>query len=299
MILAFSGNRFLAEEAARAALAARGLHLRDLPRLGGDEVSAENLAPLLTPGLFGEAAALVDLEGVRPDKALLSALATPGALVVVLDPLGAATRIKHYEQHGEHQASPAPSRPADIAGWVMTRAKGQGLKLEREAAQYLAEVFADDLAGIAAELNKLEYLAGPFNRALLQKVVGREPPGDSFAMLGAATTGQVAQAQAQLGRLLDGGEDPFRIMGAVVWQYSLVARAVGLLQQGGRLSDNDAAQQLGVKPYPAKKALEVARKLSEARIRSHLRHILAADLAMKRGQEAGKVLERLLVQLSL
>lgn len=299
MILAFGGSRFLAEEAARQALAARGLHLRDLPRLSGEDVSAETLAPLLTPGLFGEAAALVDLEGVRPDKALLAALATPGALVVVIDPAPAPTRVKHYQQHGEYHATPAPSKPSEVAGWAAQRAKEQGLKLERDGAQYLADVFSADLAGIAAELNKLAFLSGPFDRAALQRVVGREPPGDSFAMLGAATTGDVKQAQAQLKRLLDGGEDPFRIMGAVVWQYSLVARALALQQELGRVSDNDAAARLGVKPYPAKKALEVARKLSEKRIKEHLTHILETDIDMKSGQDSRKVLERLLIRLSL
>ncbi len=299
MILAFSGNRFLVEEAAREVLAGRGLHLRDLPRVGGDDVTPETLATLLAPSLFGESAALVDLEGVRPDKALLAALATPGALVVVLDPLGAATRIKHYEQHGEHRAVPAPVKSGEVAGWASARAKQMKLKLEREAAVYLAEVFGADLAGLSAELNKLVFVDGPLDRETLRRVVGREPPGDSFAMLGAATAGRTAEALKQLRQLLASGEDPFKLMGAVIWQYSLVARSVALLQGGARVSEAEAAQRLGVKPYPAKKALEVARQLSERQIRAHLNHILSADLAMKRGLDVPAALERLLVQLSL
>jgi DNA polymerase III subunit delta len=299
LILAFSGNRFLIEEAAREAVSARGLHLRDLPRISGEDVSAASLAPLLAPSLFGEAAVLVDLEGVRPDKALLEALATPGALVVVLDPLGAATRVKHYLQHGEHQAVPSPSKPGEVSGWAVSRARGLGLKLEREAATYLGEVFGADLAGLSAELNKLIFLDGPLNRERVEAVVGREPPGDSFAMLGAATAHKPAQALAHLRRLTLSGEDPFKLLGAVVWQYSLVARSLALVQQGGRLSETEAATRLGVKPYPAKKALDVARTLTEPRIRTHLGHILDADLAMKRGLDPGAVLERLMVQLSL
>lgn len=299
MILAFSGNRFLIEEAAREALALHGLHLRDLPRLSGDDVTPPQLALLLSPSLFGEAAALVDLEGVRPDKALLETLATPGALVVVLDPLGAATRVKHYQQHGEHQAVPSPSKTGEVVGWVTSRAKASKLTLDREAALYLAEVFGVDLAGIAAELNKLAFLTEPLSRDLVQRVVGREMPGDSFAMLSAATAGRPAEALGQLRRLLLGGEDPFKLMGAVVWQYSLVARSAALLQEGGRVSEAEAAQRLGVKPYPAKKALEVARKLSERQIRAHLSRVLEADLAMKRGLSVEAVLERLMVQLSL
>ncbi|WP_420596711.1 DNA polymerase III subunit delta [Deinococcus sp.] len=299
MILAFSGNRFLIEDAAREALKARGLSLRELPRLGGEDVTPETLAPLLAPSLFGEAAALVDLEGVRPDKALLEALATPGALVVVLDPLGAATRVKHYLQHGEHTAVPSPTKTGEVALWVAARAKQMRLKLEREAALYLAEVFGADLAGISAELNKLEFIDEALSRDTVQRVVGREPPGDSFAMLAAATAGRPGEALGQLRRLLASGEDPFKLTGAVIWQYSLVARSLALLQEGGRVSENEAAQRLGVKPYPAKKALEVARRLSEVKIRVHLLHIQEADLAMKRGLDADKALERLLVQLSV
>ncbi len=300
MILGFTGNRFLAEEKAREVLRARGLHLRELPRLAGDEVSVEAVAPFLMPSLFGDAAVLLDFEGAKPGKDLLGALEKAPALVAVLDPDAPTTRIKLYEKVGEHHPSPTPARAGDIAGWVAQRARGAGLKLDRDAALYLAEVFGPDLASIAGELNKLTLLdAAPLTRDAVMRVVGREPPGDSFAMLGAATSGKPAEALGQLRRLLAGGEDPFRMMGAVVWQYSLVARCVALLQEGGPVNENVAAQRLGVKPYPAKKALEVARRLNEAKIRAHLGRTLEADLAMKSGQEPGMVLERLIVSLSL
>lgn len=300
MILGFTGNRFLAEEGAREVLAARGLALRELPRLAGDEVNPEAVAPFLMPSLFGEAAVLLDFEGVKPGKELLALLEKAPALVAIIDPDAPATRVKLYERSGEHHAAPAPTRTGDVAGWVAQRARGAGLKLDRDAALYLAEVFGPDLASIASELNKLALLdAGSLSREAVQRVVGRDPPGDSFAMLGAATSGKPAEALTQLRRLLSSGEDPFRLMGAVVWQYSLVARCVALAQEGGVLNENVAAQRLGVKPYPAKKALEVARRLNEARIRAHLGRIQDADLSMKSGQEPGLVLERLIVSLSL
>ncbi|WP_027461402.1 DNA polymerase III subunit delta [Deinococcus murrayi] len=298
-LIAFSGNRFLAEEALRDTLAARGLPLRDLPRLAGEEVNADAVAPLLAPSLFGEGGVVVDLAGVKPDKALLELLASAPVMVAVLDESPPAGRVKLYESRGEHISSPAPQKTGDVAGWVAGRAKKAGLKLDRDAALYLAEVFGPDLTGIAGELNKLALLDPPHTADLVRRVVGREPPGDSFAMLGAATTGKPGEAVTQLRRLLAGGEDPFKLMGAVVWQYSLVARCVALLQEEGRVTEAVAAQRLGVKPYPAKKALEVARRLGESKIRAHLARILDADLAMKRGLDPATTLERLLVQLSI
>lgn len=299
MILAFTGNHFLAEETLRRVLQERGLNHRDLPRLSGEDVTEENLRPHLSPGLFGDGGVIVDLEGVKPDKALLELLASAQVTVALLDEAPPATRLKQYEKAGEVIPSAAPSKPGDVTGWVVQRAKKEKLALDRDAASYLAEVFGADLAGIAGELTKLAFLEGPFTRESVQRVVGREPPGDSFAMLGAATAGRAAEAAGQLRRLLGAGEDPFKILGAVVWQYSLVARMVALIQQEGRVSDVQAAQRLGVKPYPAKKALEVARRLNEARIRSHLTRILEADLAMKRGLDPAVTLERLIVQLSV
>ncbi|GGR44547.1 DNA polymerase III subunit delta [Deinococcus seoulensis] len=298
-LIAFTGNHFLADETLRDTLRARGLNARDLPRLAGDDVTPDTLSPHLSPGLFGDGGVIVDFAGVKPDKALLELLASAAVTVAILDESPPATRVKVYEARGEIVPSPAPSRPGDVTGWVVQRCKKQKLNLDRDASAYLAEVFGADLAGIAGELNKLALLDGPFTRETVQRVVGREPPGDSFAMLGAATAGRPGEAVTQLRRLLASGEDPFKMMGAVVWQYSLVARCVGLQQQEGRVTDAVAAQKLGVKPYPAKKALEVARRLNEARIRTHLERILAADLAMKRGLDPGVALERLIVQLSV
>lgn len=299
MILAFTGNRFLADETLRDTLSARGLNPRDLPRLSGEDVTPDNLRPHLSPGLFGDGGVIVDLEGVKPDKALLELLGSAEVTVAVLDESPPATRVKQYEKAGQIVASPAPSKPGDVTGWVVQRAKKQKLPLERDAAAYLAEVFGADLTGIAGELVKLELLDGPFTLEVVRKVVGREPPGDSFAMLGAATAGRAAEAVLQLRRLMLAGEDPFKLMGAIVWQYSLVARMVALLQEEGRVNENTAAQRLGVKPYPAKKALDVARRLNEAKIRAHLGGILDADLAMKRGLDPAVTLERLIVQLSV
>lgn len=298
-ILAFTGNRFLADETLRDTLAARGLSARELPRFSGEDVTADTLGPHLAPSLFGDGGVVVDFDGLKPDKALLDLLASAPVTVALLDESPPATRLKLYEKAGEVVVSPAPTKPGEVTGWVVARAKKAKLPLEREAAAYLAEVFGADLAGIAGELNKLELLSGPLGRAQVQAVVGREPPGDSFAMLGAATAGRAAEAVTQLRRLLASGEDPFKLLGAVVWQYSLVARCVALIQEEGRVSEAVAAQRLGVKPFPARKALEVARHLNETKVRAQLRRILDADLAMKRGLDAGVALERLIVQLSV
>lgn len=297
-LLVFSGHPFLAEEALRSTLSERGVDPRTLPRLSGEDVTLEQLDPLLAPGLFGDGGVIVDLSGVKPDKALLERLAQAPVTVALLDEAPPATRVKLYEGKGEHFASPTPQKTGEITTWVTARARQMKLSLDREAATYLAEVFGSDLTGIAGELNKLSLLDPPLNAAKVRQVVGLEPPGDSFALLGAATAGQTREALTQLGRLLERGEDPFKLLGAVVWQYNLIARCVALITDEGRVSEGVAAQRLGVKPYPAKKALAVARGLNEQKVLQHLKRIQEADVQLKRGREARAVMERLIVQLS-
>ena len=299
MIYAFSGHPFLVEEAARAQLKTLGLSPRDVPRLGGEDLTVSSLEAQLQGGLFGPASVMVDLEGQKAWKELLDTLARADAQMVVLDPLGAATRVKIYEKHGTHTALPAPSKTGDVAGWVTARAKKQGLTLERDASVRLAEIFGDDLASIVSELNKLELVnSKKITVEDIETYVNLKPPGDSFALLEAATHGRAREALGQLERLLEGGEDPFKLMGAVVWQYNLIARCVALRQQNPSVGENAAAQALGVKPYPAKKALEVARKLDEGKVHTSLKRILQADFDMKRGFDSVNVLERLVLELS-
>lgn len=297
----------MAEEQMQATFVQRGKRASELPRLAADELEASQLASLLTPSLFGDSACIVDFADAKPDKEflkiLVSAAPDPQVTVAILDPKPLVARQKIYQQAQQSQqaqiiTSSTPRKTADVSAWVQARAKQKGLALEREAAQYLAEAFGSDLASIASELLKLELVEGRLSRALVSQVVGREVAGDSFVMLAAATTSRTQQALEQLRRLLLSGEDPFKLLGVVVWQYGLVARCVALLQLG-KINEYEAAEKLDSKPYPTKKALEIARQLDEAQILQHLQAILAADLAMKSGQDADKVLERLLIQLSL
>lgn len=298
MILAYSGDRFLMEEAARHELRGRGLRLGELPRLGGDgeEISPGALLGAMTPGLFGDPAAVLDFAGQRPGKELLAATvqAARGGTLVVLDPNGPKTRAALYREHGEHRVLPAPVKPGDIAAWGQTRAREQDLKLDSGAALYLAEALGD-LASVAAELNKLALLrAGAWTRAEVEAVVGQPVPGDSFALLDAVTAGRPEAVTAQL-RALE-GEDPYRLLGVIGWQYRLLAGLVGLLATEN-IGAEAAAARLGQKPYPVKKALPLARRLGEAGLREQLRAVLEAERRAKGGGDAGVTVRQLVLSL--
>lgn len=302
--MAFSGHRLLMEEAMQFELARRGLHVRDLPYLAGDDLKPSelntNLAPYLAPSLFGQSAVVLDLEGQKSWKELFVLIEHTDALVCVLDATGPATRAKFYKDHGEHYVQPSPSKTGEVVHWITGRIKQRGFSIDAEGVKLLAELFGTDLALISAELLKLEMVADrKLSRADVARIVNMMPPGDTFAMLEAATRGQVKRALEQLTRMLNDHEEPFKLMGAIVWQYNMIARCAALCQQQPNISADQVAKVLGIKPYPAQKALEVARKLSEKTILQHLERILATDFAMKSGIDPENALERLVLELSL
>jgi DNA polymerase III subunit delta len=318
MILALVGHRFLIEERAKEELRHKGFQPRDVPWLGNsdEELTPELIASHTQGGLFGPAALVVELSGTKDYKALLEVLnQAQDAIAVVLDaenwtssePSSEVTRkkkaqearTKTYEKLGaELTMLPAPVKGA-LVKWIADRAKSMKLILEPEAGKALAEIFPDDPPAIASELEKLSILEGKVDAETVRRVVNHLPPTNVFAMLEAAAKRKAGEAANHLERLLDAGEDPFKLMGALIGQYQLNARAFALIQRDPVVRHEEAGKILSVHPFRAQKALEAVRGLSENRIRKDLQKILEADTGMKSGLEPRLTLERLVLELAV
>jgi DNA polymerase III subunit delta len=209
------------------------------------------------------------------------------------------SRTKTYEKLGaELILLPAPVKGA-LVKWIGDRAKRMKLSLEGDAGRVLAEIFPDDPPAIASELEKLSVLEGKVDAETVRRVVNHLPPTNVFAVLEAAAKRQPGVAADHLERLLDAGEDPFRLMGALIGQYQLNARAFALLQRDPVVRFEEAGRVLSVHPFRAQKAIEAMRGLSENRVRRDLRRILEADTGMKSGLEPRLTLERLVLELAV
>ena len=305
MIQALVGNAFLVHEAARARL--RGLG-------GGpwldDDVTPALVVSHLQNGLFGPAILVVDMGEVKDYKAVLaSALSASEATVLLVDPEPDANdpessrkkialdfRANEYAKHGEVLRLQTPARGA-LNGWIVARAKKMGLTLDRDAAGVLAEAFPNDLAAVVSELNKLVDMPGPLTSVDVASIVNLTPPGNLFTLLDAASAGDALNATRQLKRLLDAGEEPFRVLASLEGAFLLTVRAVGL-RELGRLSDEEAGKRLGTHPFRAKKALAAAAGLNERRAREMSERVLQADVDMKAGLDPRLTLERLVLDLS-
>ena len=305
MILAFSGDPFLASRAARWALRAQ-VNAEATTELGAGMTGEEVAQLAAQSGLFGAVALFLDFDaaftgqaGVKPRNEVVKALETvPGdTLVVVLDSSATASRQKTYGALGKLEHLPTPRFNA-LASWVRGELKTEGVRFDKDVPDTLADLFGEDLPGIAAEVQKLAVLGETLTSARVREVVNRPAARDAFGFIDALTQGDARAALLVLRSLQAQGEAPPRVLGALSWQFGLVARCVGLREDRGEVSAGFVAQTLHVKPFVAQKALGLARGLDETRLLGVLTALLEADVAMKTGGDGVWALEALALELA-
>ena len=306
MILAFGGDPFLATRAARRALRSRGFRPEEISELA-EGMQAVQVARLATqPGLFGRVALYLDFDaafrgqaGVKPRNEVLRVLEKlpEESSLVVVDLAATASRQKLYRKLGEYQHLPTPRFQA-LIDWVRRELHAEGIRFRPEVPQVLADLFGEDLPGIASEIQKLAVLDEELSSGRVKRIVNRPAARDAFDLIDATTSGDGGAALAVCRSLLAQGEAPARVLGALNWQYGLVARCVGLRESRGRADPTLVVQTLKVKPFVAKKALAIAGRLDEDNLGLSLRTLQEADIAMKTGGDGAWALESLALKLA-
>ncbi len=285
MVIAFTGDPFLAKEALLQEASLRGLTRFTEP-------TPEALAEALSPGLFGQAGALLDLReaGDGEWKALKPLLENvpEGVAVLILDPKPTTARAAFYRTR-ERRDFPTP-KGKDLVRHLENRAKRLGLRLPAGIAQYLASL-EGDLEALERELEKLALLTPPLTLEKVERVVALKPPVTGFDLVRAVLEGDAKRAFRHLKRLREEGEEPLRLLGAFAWQFALLARAWMLLEENPRPTEGDLAR-LEAHPYAAKRAVELARSLTGNALKASLEALIDGERRAKEGKDPWLALER-------
>jgi DNA polymerase-3 subunit delta len=304
VIQVFTGDAFLAREALLGEAA-----LQDLPpRFVPPEPAV--IAQEASGGLFGPSGVCADLRELseaewKPLKEVLERL-PPDAAVLLLDPKPTAARKKWYAERGQLRDHPAPG-PRELAQWVTNRARHYDLKLPAAITNYLAGLVggkgsyenpAMGLEALDQELQKLTLVTPPVSLEKVQALVALEAPISGFDLVRSTTEGKLSAAFKQTRELMERGEDPLRILGALSWQYVRAARAWALLQENPLLGEGEAASALGMHPYAAKQTLLLAKGLSGEAVEAALSTLVEAEQAAKTGKDPRLALERAVIALA-
>jgi DNA polymerase III subunit delta len=194
-----------------------------------------------------------------------------------------------------------PNRARDRGSWVQAEATAAGVRLSGAAVELIVGHLGENVGTLDGLLRTLSAtfgagaVLGPEQVEQFLGDAGGVPPWD---LTDAIDGGRTSRALELLGRMLGAGErHPLQVMAILQGHYGKLATLDG---QDVR-TEAEAAAALGIKPgYPARKALEQARRLGGGSIRRAIDLLAAADLDLRgrRDLDSPLVIEILVARLS-
>lgn len=225
--------------------------------------NADELAPLL--GYLADpldtTALVIGWGSARRPKALNDALSAAKVTITTTSP---------------------PNRARDRQAWVAAEATAAGVRLSNPAIDRLTTHLGENVSDLDGILRTLvsTYGAGatlgPDDVEPFLGDAGGVPPWD---LTDAIDAGRTSTALALLGRMMGaGGRHPLQIMAILQSHYGRLATLDGVDVR----SEAEAAAALGIKPgFPARKAMELSRRLGSGAVRRAIDLLAAADLDLR------------------
>ena len=220
-------------------------------------------------------------------------------LLLVGKKLGARERLlTAVKKSGEVHNFEQPTGKA-LVKWVVAQAGKLGLDLPETVAEDLTTRCSGDKMRLVQETEKLALYVGE-DSATHEDVALLCPPdvqSNIFAFVDALAAGQRGGAIKLLEDLIEIGEPPLRLTFMIRRQFQLAARARALFERGA--SQGEAARELKVPPFVARKLEEQARKLDDGDLERALDLVLDLESGLKGGKDLGDGLQVELTVLKL
>jgi DNA polymerase-3 subunit delta len=295
-----TGHPLLAEEALARVRAELGIDPLSEASFDPSAAPAEIVAALETPSLLGGLRLVVvhHAHALSRDQseALATYLASPSPHAVLVLVASGRTRLADAVRSvGEVIAVEAP-RGRRLVAWVRERARGAGLRVEDRAGWGLIESVGPELRDLEAAVEQLATALPHGSRvgaADVRRMFARHADQRIYAFTDAVGDRRLDVAMTALRRLLDQGEEPLVIFGALTSQVRrmLVAREV----IGGARAVGDT---LGLPEWRAERVQRQARSYREEDLTAAIGALATADVEMKGGDLPSEIaLERAVVEI--
>jgi len=281
----------------------RPKHLRALRRLrsrfgaeAAEQLQAESasgedaVAACNALGLFGgeDGGRLVIVHGIeRWRKADVDAIAVylrdpvAGAVLALVaeDTLRGAALTNLAEKHGRLLRYDVP-KASNLQTWVRGELARMGITADAEAARALVELVGDDTVALASELEKLAAWAEgePVGRSEVEQLVAPGREAAAWALTDAWGARDLAGLLAACELALE-KKEPFLLAVGLASHVARVRAAQVLAVEG--LGSREVAARLGMKDFPARKALQHAERYSREELDAALVRLAELDAAIK------------------
>jgi DNA polymerase-3 subunit delta len=280
------GERFLADEALDKVRAEAQTDPLSEAVFDATNDAAEILSSLGTSSLLGGKRLVVvaDAESLKKDQiaALESYAASPSPdSVLVLISSGRSKLEAAVKQHGAVVTLEAP-KGRRLVGWLRERSKEHGLKLDERGAWAMIDSVGNQLRDLETALAQLQTRLGPGARigaAEVRDSFGRLADERIFAFTDAVGDRRLPLAMTALRRLLDQGDEPLVVFGALSSLFRRLLRARRYTDQGAKA----VGDVLGVAGWRAERIHKQARAYREEELVDALRILAETDVELKGG----------------
>ena len=188
----------------------------------------------------------------------------------------------------------------DLITWIQRHFAAEKKAISPELCAYLIDITDGTMTSLAGEIKKIAAFSGADTicRADIDAVT--EPVLDAvvFRMTDQLGAGDYGAALQTLQKLLKMQQEPIAILGAIGGHFRRLSTARTLLDHGKNYTELQKLYNLT--DYPAKKAMDSARRFSQTFCAKAAELILETDYKMKTSfDDQDRLLEMLILQLSM
>ena len=183
----------------------------------------------------------------------------------------------------------------DLVSWITRHFAARGKHISPELCVYLIDLTDGTMTSISGEIAKIASFSGAENICRSDIDAVTEPALDAavFRMTDMLGAGDYTGAFVTLQKLLKMQQEPIMILGAVGNHLRRLSVARTLLDNGGNSAE--LARLCAIQEYPARKAMEAARRFSAAFFSKAAELVLETDYQMKTSFDTQQRLLELLI----
>lgn len=281
-----AGEAFLADEALQK--------VRD--EVASDPLSEVEFAPtddvaavieaLETPSLLGGRRVVIvrDAHALKKDatEALSSYLASPSEQSVLVLVGDARSKLMTQAKKAGSVVTLDAPRGRRLASWLRERAREQRLKLDDRGAWALIDAVGSGLRDLDVALGQLSTGLGAGAKvgpAEVRRAFPRLADERIYAFTDAVGERKTAASVGMLRRLLEQGDEPLMVFGALVAQVRRMLVARPVVERGPRA----VAELLGMPEWRAERLHRQARSYREGELMDAMEVLAECDVEMKGG----------------
>ncbi len=178
-------------------------------------------------------------------------------------------------------------------------AKDEGITIDGQAVQLLANFVGPNLRSLANELQKLALYAHgrTITAADVRLMVSDNSEGLIWDLTDALSQRDGRKAMRSLHDLRRGDVNAFYLLTMMARQYRILIKVKDAMNRGGN-NENEIAKDVKESPYPVKKAMQQCRGYRMEELEEILDRFLRADFAMKTGADAETEIDLLVAELT-